>query len=362
MSSLLPSTTYTFVICPLSGQSTEEVASIYKTATITTPLAQAPPDVTGLTTSYLSDRRIYLSWTSGGGTTSDYTLSYQTGATAPADCTSGTKVPSTNVDGDYYYLTGLTASTQYSFRVCAENANPTPDFSSGLTITATTGEAILSLNTTFSGLAGLTSPQAMDMDYGAHSLYVVGLDNKLAHFSRDRRTANSFSLTASFADDSGTSDMEAPSDVKVSPDARHVYVLGKTSNSVAVFGRETDGRTLTALSSINSSTATSLSAPVSLAIPIDGRHLYVASTTGNSIVLFERNLDTGALTYNYSVDVPTSYNSSTLSELAGVTELAFSPDGEFLYAASPTSNTIVVFSRTLSNGGLNSCGEYWNQC
>jgi len=65
---------------------------------------------------------ILLTWTSGGGTTSDYRISYQSGSTAPASCLVGTQIPASSVNGTYHFVTGLTANTTYSFRVCGINS------------------------------------------------------------------------------------------------------------------------------------------------------------------------------------------------------------------------------------------------
>ena len=76
-----------------------------------------------------------MSWASGGGSTATYKVAYQSGATAPIDCASGTVVPSPTTSKA---ITGLTLSTQYAFRVCALNGNATPDISTGATVTGTT--------------------------------------------------------------------------------------------------------------------------------------------------------------------------------------------------------------------------------
>ena len=64
-------------------------------------------------------------------------IAYLVGAFAPANCTSGTQIfvalPTVS-----FSMTLLTGGTQYSFRVCAVNANPTPDESPGLTASGTT--------------------------------------------------------------------------------------------------------------------------------------------------------------------------------------------------------------------------------
>ncbi|MCM2281205.1 MAG: DUF2341 domain-containing protein [Bdellovibrionaceae bacterium] len=63
---------------------------------------------------------ITLSWNSGGGTTTGYKIAYQSGAAAPADCSSGSVVDvGTNTSHQVSDLSGMAT---YSFRVCAYNS------------------------------------------------------------------------------------------------------------------------------------------------------------------------------------------------------------------------------------------------
>jgi hypothetical protein len=80
-----------------------------------------------------------MTWTSGGGTTAAYKIAYQTGGTAPANCSTGTVIADSTlgVNPRTYVVTGLTAGTQYSFRLCAYNSDLSIA-SSGVTLTTTT--------------------------------------------------------------------------------------------------------------------------------------------------------------------------------------------------------------------------------
>ena len=74
-----------------------------------------------------------MAWTAGTGVT-NYKIAYQTGASAPADCNSGTTISAATVGNvTSYTVSSLTAGTQYSFRVCSANAAGT--LSSGATVT-----------------------------------------------------------------------------------------------------------------------------------------------------------------------------------------------------------------------------------
>ncbi len=139
INSLALGTQYSFRICSINANTPADVSSgVTVTATTFSAPVAAPPNPTGVTATVNSDVKITLSWTSGGGTTTGYRIAYQTGAAAPATCALGTTISENSITGTSKVLSTLTAGTQYSFRVCAINANAVPDVSSGTTVTATT--------------------------------------------------------------------------------------------------------------------------------------------------------------------------------------------------------------------------------
>ncbi|NBX77564.1 MAG: hypothetical protein EBQ92_13515 [Proteobacteria bacterium] len=96
-----------------------------------------PPDPSGLTATVDHSTQITLSWSSGGGTTSTFQVAYQTGSTAPADCSSGTVVSYSTIGSSTSAAITVSSATDYTFRVCARDGYG--QFSSGVTATATTG-------------------------------------------------------------------------------------------------------------------------------------------------------------------------------------------------------------------------------
>src|SRR5690606_7751951 len=63
---------------------------------------------------------------------------YQAGAVAPLSCSDGTQIGEGSINGTAHVVSGLNASTQYTFLICAINANATPAPSPGVAATATT--------------------------------------------------------------------------------------------------------------------------------------------------------------------------------------------------------------------------------
>jgi hypothetical protein len=112
-------------------------------ATLMVSCVLDPPNPTNFAAAVQSSTAVNLSWTASGGATAGYRIAYKSGATAPADCsTSGTGitlVAASSITGTSYAVTGLTASTQYAFRLCSIDG--TPEESLGVTTTATTSSA-----------------------------------------------------------------------------------------------------------------------------------------------------------------------------------------------------------------------------
>ena len=108
------------------------------TGTVNSNVYVPPPNPTGLTATPASYTQINLSWTSGGGSTTAFQIAYQSGSSAPANCTAGTVITSGTVGlSTSFSVTGLQPGTQYSFIVCSENGS-SGAFSTGVTASATT--------------------------------------------------------------------------------------------------------------------------------------------------------------------------------------------------------------------------------
>jgi hypothetical protein len=138
-----------------SKNSGGELSGYSSPSLVVKTLQGAPSNVTGLTAISTSTTQINLSWTAGASFNSSYKIAYQSGATFPPDCNTGTIVTSGGTSVNI--SSGLTGSSigQYSFRVCALNGNSTPDMSSGTTITwkvmppnPTAGSPSVALNAT----------------------------------------------------------------------------------------------------------------------------------------------------------------------------------------------------------------------
>ncbi len=84
------------------------------------------------------------------------------------------------------------------------------------------------------------------------------------------------------------------------------------------------------------------------AISPDGKHLYAAGCNDHSIVLFNRSSTDGTIEY---VD-RYRHGHGGVNKIRYVSDLAFSPEGDHLYAVSYGDNSLVAFSRDDEDGTL----------
>ena len=80
----------------------------------------------------------------------------------------------------------------------------------------------------------------------------------------------------------------------------------------------------------------------------DGTNIYVACAGSSSIAIFARNTTTGQLAYQSSV----TNGQGGVEGLGGVTAIAESPDGNLVFAAGSSENSLAVFDRNSSTGAL----------
>jgi hypothetical protein len=124
---------YSFRLCAFDAGSPVGI-SAGVTASVAT-LMPAPTDPSGLVLQVAGPTQIDLSWAAAGGWEIGYRVAWQAGSTPPANCLTGSNA----ANALSYNVTGLTGGTLYSFRLCSYNGNPSPDYSPGLTFSATPG-------------------------------------------------------------------------------------------------------------------------------------------------------------------------------------------------------------------------------
>ena len=137
----------------------------------------------------------------------------------------------------------------------------------------------------------------------------------------------------------GISNMDGAYDVVVSPDGRHVYVTSLNSNRIVVFSRAQATGELTQVVAIGH---VNLSQPRGIAISPDGKQVYVAGNLSDNLLIFNRDNDSGWLTID---DIWTNGEGGVVTGLDAPEGIAVSPDGRHIYVATTAGDSVVIFSR-----------------
>jgi 6-phosphogluconolactonase (cycloisomerase 2 family) len=157
--------------------------------------------------------------------------------------------------------------------------------------------------------------------------------------------------------------LQSPQTVVLSPDERFAYTPSNFSNAIAAFGRSPGGK-LSELGCISSVTpgclpAVNTALAFALAIPPDGRSLYLTTTSPtNTLDQFARDPATGSVTQLAGPDACLGVDAActqtaTLHQPRG---LVISPDGRFAYVTAFSGDNVAVFSRDAATSKLTPVG------
>jgi 6-phosphogluconolactonase (cycloisomerase 2 family) len=190
------------------------------------------------------------------------------------------------------------------------------------------------------------------------------------------------------------SGLDGPQGMAVSPDGTSVYTLAFNDDAIARFSRNASTGVLTYQDCITGEFETGddggdancdasptdmaggsdsgLDQPYGLVISPDGASVYVTTINDDSVVHFQRNLSTGALTYqscftgetatgndggnNSCTAIPSHAVAGNDSGLDKVRAIAIDPNGETVYASGPADDSIARFTRNAMTGALTYAG------
>ncbi|RFF32029.1 beta-propeller fold lactonase family protein [Wenzhouxiangella sediminis] len=193
---------------------------------------------------------------------------------------------------------------------------------------------------------------------GRHVYAASSLDSAVVAFERDP-TNGHLSWLATYSNNaSGVIGLAGARSMAMDSQGRHLYVAGTNGNAVVVFDRQHDADedgygtlSYNGLSQNGTDGVIDMARPVHLTLSSDDRHLYVAATQSDSVVVFSRNADAMSATFGALEWRQSRRNLvGSVSGLLDVSKLLVSPDGAFLYAAGTGNNAVVRFARNTVSG------------
>lgn len=217
------------------------------------------------------------------------------------------------------------------------------------------------------GLA-LGAPEGLAISAAGTSLYAAtALSSAVVVLSRDPSTGAITQATdgsgcivnAALAGCATGVQLSGANAVAVSPGGGDVYVTSLFSNSVTSFTRAVPAGTLTQkagtsacliyLRSAGCSFGRALVAPEGIAVSPDGTNVYVAAFATGAIAVLDRSRGSGVVTQKPGAAgcfaAPKMPGCAPGRALRGVSSIALSPDGRYLYSTSFGSNAVNIFRR-----------------
>lgn len=137
-------------------------------------------------------------------------------------------------------------------------------------------------------------------------------------------------------------------DLALSPDNGQLYVVGESSDAIAVFDRAADG-VLTWRTQIrkNDPGVHGLGGPQAVEVSPDGTQVYVAGFADDSFTVFRRATaaGTGVAVGDLTVQQTVFDDEGQVTAMNGPVAIATSSDNRHIYVAASVDNGVVVFTR-----------------
>jgi len=172
-------------------------------------------------------------------------------------------------------------------------------------------------------------------------VYAAGAkDDAVAFFSRDAATGALTYENNWSADD--VDGLNGAAGVVVSPGGKHIYVAGYDDDAVVVFEELHSCQWLDHVATYTDTVVPGggLDGARAFAFSPNGSLLYVASDVDDAVVIFDRNISTGELTFKQVVADNATYG------MDGAYAVAVSPDGINFYVAGYEDDAVTIFRWT----------------
>ena len=193
------------------------------------------------------------------------------------------------------------------------------------------------------GVDGLNGAYWLAFGPGGSHVYVVGYDDDaVTLFNRNEGTGELSYVETVKDGDPGVDGLDGANAVVVSPDGSHVYVASRNDDAVAIFGRNGGTGALGYVGMVKDGVdgVDGLNGARALAVSPDGQYVYVAGQHDDAVAVFNRDGDTGELTFQ-GVRKDTDPDTDGLDVADGI---AVSPDGRFVYVGGYDDDALAVLS------------------
>jgi DNA-binding beta-propeller fold protein YncE len=162
--------------------------------------------------------------------------------------------------------------------------------------------------------------------------------------------------------------LNGPRAVAVSADGRSVYVTASSDDSLAIFDRDTQTGALTAAGCIDDNdtgaddcaqSTDGLDGAQTVTVSPDGTSVYATGQDDDAVVTFDRDTQTGALTPVGCIDDNDTGDddcAQSTDGLDGAFKVTVSPDGASVYVAGLFDGAVVSFGRDTQTGALTPAG------
>ncbi len=167
----------------------------------------------------------------------------------------------------------------------------------------------------------------------------------------------SLSFIARYQDNTnGINGLNGAEAIAVSPDGKHVYAASILENSLAVFERDWETGALSFLEYHHDGSAgvDGLSGAHWVAISPAGDHVYVSGRGDDAVALFSRDSQSGLLTFVERV----KDGVGGVDGLNGASVGSVSPDGQHFYVAARFEDSVAAFQRNPTTGQLTFLAVY----
>ncbi len=187
----------------------------------------------------------------------------------------------------------------------------------------------------------MVQPNYITVSPDGKNVYALTSDNYLIWFTRDQTTGE-LVYGGSYYDESVLGD---PEEISFSAGGAYVYVDSSETDSILLFERNPESGELTYQKSYTDGTW--LSGITAHTTDPDGSNLYIVVygdfSVGANLEIYDIDPDTGELYFMDRFEHP---------ELYGAEDIAVSPDGQNVYALSRNNNALFWFDRNSATGIL----------